>query len=103
MGTLVTAASLVKGTKLTGNTNSGGIASVSVYADTTASATLKVKYADFLACQVGGLESDVQNTDGCLVMTDGTLTDGTTTYSYSMAMNSNARTLKGFSTGVASK
>jgi len=100
--TLDAAASLVKSTKLTGTTISGGIASVSVFADTTTSATLVVKYADFLACQVGGLQSDVQNTDGCLAST-GTITDGTTTYSYSGVVNSNARTLKGFSLLVASK
>jgi len=100
--TLDEKASLIKSTRMTGTTVDGGIASFTVYADTTDSNSLQLKYVDFLACQVGGLDNDSQNTDGCLVST-GTITDGTTTLDYSGVENINKRTLKGFSTAVESK
>jgi len=95
-------ATVIKKTPLTGITNSGGIASVTVYSENIDSTSLSVKYVDFLACQVGGLESDDQNTDGCLVPT-GTITDGTSTYAYSGVVNSNERSLQYFSTTAEAK
>merc|ERR1719469_564300 len=82
---LVTKSSLVKGTALTGITISGDIASVTVYEDTTNANVLQLKYVDFQACTVGGLDDTIHaetiNTDGCLIP-NGSITDGTTTYTY---------------------
>jgi len=99
---LANKSSLDKGTAMTGLTVSGDIASVTVYEDTTNTKVLQLKYVDFLACQVGGLDSATQNIAGCLIP-NGSITDGTTTLNYLGVKNKNLRTLQGFSTGVESK
>merc|ERR1719148_625898 len=80
-----------------------GVVTASAYDTYLAGSTsIVLKYAP-TTCLIGALPEPTV-TDGCFI-TDGAITDGTNTldYTYSLSDNNAKRTLKGFSTAVASK
>ena len=103
---------LRKDTAMTGGSGDGGEVAGRAY-DTYAAGTTTIKFqyktsdiqANHVACMVGGLPSDLQTMDGCL-MSSGTINIGGTDYPYSYdpaTDNNNGRTIMGFSTDAGQK
>jgi len=98
-----TTSDIAKGTVFSGVGLGGGVVTASAYDTYLAGSTsIVLKYAP-TTCLIGALPEPTV-TDGCFI-TDGAITDGTNTldYTYSLTDNKAKRTLKGFSTAVASK
>lgn len=98
--------SVAKKTKFSGSDYTGSLFVGELYEDALVGASeIKLKYAPG-TCQVGAFADVDRITDGCLFFY-GTLSDGTSTYPYTLPKaqldNSNKRTLQGFATSVGDK
>lgn len=91
-------------TKISGSTYTGDLFVGEAYEEAAAGETeLKIKYAPGV-CQVGALAEVDRNSDGCLFFI-GTLSDGTSTYTYTLPTaleaNTNELSLQTLATSVA--